>query len=71
MTPHPILERHLINDRFGEGLREAARRRLIKEACQQDTPASPFSRRSGLTRRLRAAWAVWPRRTRVTPTSVG
>jgi len=58
MTPHPILERHQINDWFGEGLREAARHRLMNQAHRDSgrEPATVASNALPFARRLAMAW---------------
>jgi hypothetical protein len=66
MTPHPILDHHQINDRFGEGLREAARRRLINQAYRARQagwePSLPESSSFDVVRRLAAAWSTFARK---------
>ncbi len=67
---HPLLEQHQINDRIGEGLRVAARHRLINDAHRarqaEQTLAPPDAGLAGVARALVTGWIGRARRSRTT-----
>ncbi len=67
---HPLLEQHQINDRIGEGLRVAARHRLINDAHRarqvEQTFAPPEVGLVGVARAPVMGWIGRARRSRTT-----
>jgi hypothetical protein len=67
---HPILEQHQINERIGEGLRVAARHRLINDTQRarqtEQTLTPPEVGLVGVARALVTGWIDRARRSRTT-----